>query len=173
MRDAVAGLLWHAGQAASFWEVLAEQAVEVLVTATLPRAMRIREVAAHARRVFERFVAVEFGTVVPCDGRERQAAFPDQPQRGAIDGLARSMWERCHQRQTGTAINKRQQALPLAGGSAHRIALPVTRFLAQFDFGRTGVDHPLALQRAALFRPPRTLSSSLPALTQCIAQAAT
>ena len=130
MRDTVAGPLLETSQAASLWKVLAEQAVEVLVAATLPGSMRVREVAAYARRVFERFVAVEFGAVVPRDGRERQAAFPDQPQRGAIDGLARSMWERCHQRQAGTAINKRQQALPLAGGSAHRIAFPVTRFLA-------------------------------------------
>ena len=144
MRDTVARLLLETSQAASLWEVLAEEAVEVLVAATLPGSMRVREVAAYACRVFERFVAVEFGAVVPGDGRERQAAFPDQPPRGAIDGLARSVWKRRHQGQTGTAFNKRQQALPLAGGSASpkQDATRERRIAVGIDEMRTGMCRP-------------------------------
>lgn len=47
------------GQAASLWEVLAEQAVEVLIAATFPGTMGICEVAAYARRALERFVTVQ------------------------------------------------------------------------------------------------------------------
>lgn len=48
MRAAVAGILLETVQAASLCAVLTEEAVEVLVAATLPRAMRVREVGAYA-----------------------------------------------------------------------------------------------------------------------------
>ena len=100
MRDTVARLLLETSQAASLWKVLAEQAVEVLVAATLPGSMRVREVAAYARRFFERFVAVEFGAVVPGDGRERgdigaRFTYRIAPSAPNLKRLPQSIWRKC------------------------------------------------------------------------------
>jgi len=45
-------------------EVLPEQAIEVLVAAALPGAIRIGEVAAYSDGVFQFLVAVKLGAVV-------------------------------------------------------------------------------------------------------------
>lgn len=64
MGNAVAVALSYSREAFPLREVLPQQAVEVLVAAPLPRAVRVGEVAANASGVFECLVAVELGAVI-------------------------------------------------------------------------------------------------------------
>lgn len=68
--DIVAVGLADLSQALSFREVLAQQAVEVFVAASLPWVMRIGEIAADPCDLLQGAIAVEFGAVVLPDRRE-------------------------------------------------------------------------------------------------------
>ena len=61
-----------------FGQVLADQAVGVLVGAALPGVMRIGEVERHAGGVLDPGVAVELGAVVGGDGLELLGMPADQ-----------------------------------------------------------------------------------------------
>lgn len=84
MGDEVTVLLSYFAEASSLGKVPSKQAVEVFVAATLPRPMWIGEVAADIGGPLQQFIAVELGAAVPGDRLERQAAFVDQLEGGAI-----------------------------------------------------------------------------------------
>ncbi|KEO60020.1 hypothetical protein DT23_14950 [Thioclava indica] len=49
----------------SFWEVLAQKAVGIFITATLPWALRVTEVDVDSCLVFELFMLGHFGALIP------------------------------------------------------------------------------------------------------------
>src|SRR5204862_1709949 len=63
-------------------QVLAKEAIEVLVRAPFPRMVRRREVAGHSEAALELFVIVKLGTVVERQGVELLALAPDHACRG-------------------------------------------------------------------------------------------
>ena len=73
-----------AGEALALLEVLPEQSIEVLVTAPLPRMVRIGKEATNAGGLLDLAVAVELGAVVPGNRLEWQAAALDQTNRGPV-----------------------------------------------------------------------------------------
>lgn len=89
MREDVTLALGQAGQAGPFLQVLAEQAVEILVTPALLGVVRRREVHQDAGGGFEGPVVMKLGTVV---GRERLEVArgasdqPTEPPRHALTG---------------------------------------------------------------------------------------
>jgi hypothetical protein len=58
------------GEGGSFGEVLSDEAIGVFVGATFPGVARGGEVEGGAEFFFYVFVAVEFGTVIRCDGMD-------------------------------------------------------------------------------------------------------
>ena len=54
------------GQVGSFWEVLSEQSVGILIGTALPRALWITEVNINIGRQCEAFVVCKLFAAVPC-----------------------------------------------------------------------------------------------------------
>ena len=75
------------GHASLFGNVLADQAVEVLVAASFPRVVGGSEVALKREMLLELLVAVELGAVVEGDCLEAGAVFSDSAQSGLCHGI--------------------------------------------------------------------------------------
>src|SRR5690606_34899583 len=166
MRDAVALRLADAGKAFPLGQVLAQQAVEVLVAAAFPWAVWIGEIATYAGRLFDGAIPVELGAVVPGDGLEGQAAAHDQFGGRAVDRFDRPVRQPDHEGQSGGAFDERQQAGAFADGADHGVPFPVPDLFPGLDGCRPGVDHGLAIQLSPAFGAERPLSASLAALAQ-------
>ena len=85
MGDQIAVALAKSGKTSSFWTVLPQQPIEVLVAATLPWVMRISEVTTHTGDLFDLPVAMELGAVVPRNRFEEPPALADELQHCTVD----------------------------------------------------------------------------------------
>ncbi len=82
--DGIAGALGQSGHALALGEVLADQAVGVLVRSAFPAVVRGGEVVFHATARFHPRVTVELGPIVRRDGAEAAAVTSHQFQGGAV-----------------------------------------------------------------------------------------
>jgi len=133
--DRVALSLSQSRHAASFGQVLADQAIGVLVGCSLPRVVGRGEVENGRCALLDGGVVVKLGAVVGGDGFDGARMFSDGSDRSGIQGLGGSVRELADQQQPGLALYEAHDAIPGAG--AHDgIDFPVTQVVAAFDLSR-------------------------------------
>ena len=123
-RDLAASLLGESLHRCSFWDVLSNQTVRVLVRSAFPRSVRISEVDLHSGCCFDLFVAVKLRSVVDGDGAEQVSVLLDHGDDAAVDIDDPSSPQLANDRCAGDAFDQSHDAV--AGlNSDNDIHLPV------------------------------------------------
>ena len=158
--DVIALRLGRSTQAFSLRQVLPNEPIEVLVTASFPGMVGRGEVAGNREALLEHGEVVELGAVVEGDGLEVSCVLADRLQRRPRHlGLGTGL-ELFDDRQAALALDQGQQAM--AHVLAHdRVAFPVAQFAASLDLGRAFGDMPLARHQPARGRAAISLAALL------------
>jgi len=140
--------LGYCAHAHAFWEVLPQQAVEVLVGASLPGMVRRRKITFDRVNLFKRGVIMELRAVVKSDRLDALAMLGQGHQRRLRGLQHRARAQLLHDRKAALALHQGQHAMALV--AAHdRVAFPVAQPLAALDFFGPGADVSLASQNAS------------------------
>ena len=130
--DLVALSLSQSRHAASFGQVLADQAIGVLVGRPLPRVVGRGEVENCGCAFLDGGVVVKFGAVVGGDGFDGAGVFSDDVDRSGIQSLRGSIGQLADAQQAGFALHEAHDAI-LGAGAHHGIDFPVARVVAAFE----------------------------------------
>ena len=123
------------GHASLFGNVLADQAVEVLVAAPFPRMVGGSEVALEREMLLELLVAVELGAVVEGDRLESGVVFSYGVQSGLCHGSGGTRLQFFDDGEAGLSLNQSENAV-MAIAANHRISLPVAELQTGLDLWR-------------------------------------
>ena len=145
--QSVAVGLSDGGHASLFGNVLADQAVEVLVAASFPRVVGGSEVALKREMLLELLVAVELGAVVEGDCLEAGAVFSDSAQSGLCHGIGSTRLQLFDDGEAGLSLDEGENTV-MAIAANHRIALPVAELQTGLDLWRPFRDMALTGQNS-------------------------
>src|SRR5436190_24306889 len=110
-RDCVALVLGQSLHRRALREVLANEAVGVLVRAPLPRGVRGSEVDLHAGCTLDGLVAVKLGAIVDRDGDEQTRVRLNQFDHTFVQGSDGATGEFADQRGTGSPLYQGHDAV--------------------------------------------------------------
>lgn len=165
MSDLSALVLGQVSHAGAFRQVLADQAIGVLVGSAFPGVVRIGEVERDASSGFDALVIMELGAVVSGDGLDGVGVLSNQIDstrgqsgRGAIAQLPD------HQ-PAGGALDHSHDAV-LRSCSHDGIDLPVTELSASFDDSRSLGNHAFSGKPSAAVIGCVAFSPALPGTAQ-------
>ena len=130
--DLVAHSLRQVSHAGSFWKVLSDQAVRILVRASLPGVIRGGEVERDRGATFDFTVVVKFGAVVGGDGLEGCAVSLDQLDGSRIYRYGSSTRKLADDHQAGLALYQAQDAI-LGSGAHDGVGFPMTELATALD----------------------------------------
>lgn len=148
MSDLSALVLGQASHAGAFRQVLADQAVGVLVGSAFPGVVRIGEVERDASSGFDALVIMELGAIVRRDGFDGTRVLPNQVDRPFGQDGGRTITQFSDQQPAGFALDQGHDAV--LGACAHDgVDLPMTELGAGLDNCRPLADHALAGQPSA------------------------
>ena len=143
----IAVCLCHRAHAHPLWEVLSQQAIEVLVGASLPRVIGRRKITFDRVNLLKAGVVMEFRAVIEGDRLHPGAVF-GQRHQGRLRGLQhRARAELFDDRKAALALHQGQHAMALVTAH-HRVAFPVAKPLAALHFFGPLADVALARQDA-------------------------
>ena len=134
--------LSDSGHGYLFWNVLADQAVEIFVGSAFPRMIGSSEVALQREVSLYLCETMEFSTVVKGDRLEASLVFINSVQGGSCSGGCGSRFQLLDDREAGLSFDEGENAvMPIAAD--HGVSLPMTE-------SRTGFDREGALRDVAL-----------------------
>jgi hypothetical protein len=131
------------GHAGPLGNVLADQAVEVLIAAPFPRMVGGSEITLEREMLLELLVAVELGAVVEGDCLETGKVFCDSVQSGLCHGSGGSRLQLFDDGEAGLSFDEGENAV-MAIAADHSVSLPVTELSTGFDGVRPLGNMPLA-----------------------------
>ena len=146
--DSVTVGLGDGGHGNLFGNVLADQAVEILVGSPFPGVVRGGEVALQREALLELFVSMEFGAVVEGDCLEAGFVLADGLQGGVCNRVCGPRRQLFNDGETGFSLNKSEDAV-MAIDADHSVSLPMTELQTGFDYRRPLGDMTLAGQNSA------------------------
>src|SRR5579859_1607852 len=121
------------GHARPLGEILAEQAVGILVGPALPGVMRRGEVEPRGDEPLERRVLVKLRPIVHGDGPHRMRLGRDQGPRPAIHVGARALRELPQDQIARLPLDQRQHAGPRLARPEHGVPLPMPQLPTRLD----------------------------------------
>ena len=132
----------------SFGNVLADQAVEVLIASAFPRVVRGSEVALYWEVLLKCFIAVELSAVVEGDCLEVGSMFLYGIHGSLCNGSGGSRIQLFDDSVAGFSFNESENAV-MTIAADHGVCFPMTELHAGFHFRRPFGDMSLARQNSA------------------------
>src|SRR5579859_1569422 len=136
------------GHARPLGEILAEQAVGILVGPALPGMMRGGEVEPRRDDPLERRVLVKLRAIVHGDGPHRMRLGRDEGPRPAIHVRARALRELPQDQVARLPLDQRQHAGPRLARPEHGVPLPMPELPTRLDDPWPRADQALAREAA-------------------------
>src|SRR3989442_1459185 len=158
----IAIVLGEVGHALALGEILAEQAVGVLVRPPFPRVVRGREVEAGGGGLLECDVLVKLGPVVDRDGPHEARLGGDELPGPAVHCGAGALLQLSERQIPGFALDHAEDAGAGLPGAEHRVRLPMAHLGPQFNCGRARCDRALAGDAAPAVVASVALPAALP-----------
>ncbi len=142
--DSVTVTLGEVSEAGSLRGILSDEAIGVLIGASLPGVVGCGEVEVSAGGGFDRLIAMELGAVINGDGTDSAGGSTDEFNRPAVGGLDGAGAEFADDREAGLAVDEGEEAVPVC--TEHGVTLKVADTSAVLCAWRSFGDGPLTGQ---------------------------
>ena len=127
--NGVASVLREKGHAGALAEVLADQAVGILIGPALPGVVRVREIECGRCTALDFSIVVKLGPVIRSDRFEQRALAANDLNGPRIHCDCRSAGELSDHNESRFAFDQAENAIP-AAFAHHRVDLPVPELAA-------------------------------------------